>query len=62
MNVGVRISLQVLSAFQGGIGTAACNDGRSDAASSEPPPPMECPDTASRLASIRERTELSWVR
>ena len=55
--VGVLTSPQVLSVFHGVSGTAAWIDGRSLMASSDPPPPMEWPITAWRLASARERTD-----
>ena len=43
-------------------GIAACSDGRERAASSVPPPPIECPTTPSLLLSMRDRTLLCWVR
>ncbi len=61
-SVGVCTSGQVLSVFQPVSGIAAFSDGRSFAASSVPPPPMEWPITPSREASTRLRTELLWVR
>jgi hypothetical protein len=62
IRVGTRRLDQDLVRFHGASGTAACSDGRVRAASRLPPPPIECPETASRLASIRLRTELRWVR
>ncbi len=62
IRVGVRTSGHVLSVFQPVSGIAAFSEGRSLAASSEPPPPMEWPITPSREESTRLRTELSSVR
>jgi hypothetical protein len=43
-------------------GIAACRAGRVREADRLPPPPIECPMTPSRLASMRVRTELVRVR
>src|SRR5262245_50923458 len=46
----------------GAIGAAALRAGRRSEASNVPPPPIEWPDAASRVASILVRTELLPVR
>ncbi len=43
-------------------GIAAWRDGRSEAASKVPPPPIECPTTPVRLLSIRLATDERVVR
>ena len=61
--VGIRtLATLTVPGAPGASPIAAFNDGRGAAASRAPPPPIECPITASRLASTRLRTELFWVR
>ena len=62
IRVGTRLPDQFLVRFHGVSGIAACSDGRSAEASRVPPPPIEWPMTASRVLSMRVRTELRVVR
>src|SRR6185437_6763683 len=55
---GAVTPLQFVVRFHGASGTPARRLWSMFSASSVPPPPIECPATARRLASTRERTVL----
>ena len=59
---GTRMPRMSVEKMAGASPTAVFSDGRRVAADITPPPPIEWPITASRLASIRSRTGLRWVR
>ena len=60
--VGTRVVVRFCEKLAGARPIDAFSDGRCSDAAAAPPPPMEWPMTAVRVASTRSRTELRCVR